>query len=661
MTKKDNGPKKPTDQSFGDFQPTKTDNKPQNTNKKPKNKQKAENNQQNRNAGADIKIQNTILSADKNSQTAATNKKPQNQQKAENNQRPNQKVVHSKPKQNSLARTKGKEQTPLRIAFLGGLNEIGKNMILYEYNDEMFIADCGLAFPDDELLGVDLVIPDFTYVERNKEKIKGIVITHGHEDHIGALPYLLKQLKVPLYGTRLTLGLVSGKLKEHGLAGKVQMHTVNPGETVWFSEMSVEFIRVNHSIPDAVGFAVHTPAGVVIMTGDFKIDATPIVGEMIDIARFAELGREGVLALMSDSTNAERPGYTMSERKVGDSFDLLFKRAEKHRIIIATFASNIHRVQQIIDYAHKYDRKVAVSGRSMINVIGVAIELGYLTVPPNVIVDLDLINRYPKEKMVLITTGSQGEPMSALSRMAVSDHRKVEVGPQDFIIISATPIPGNEKTVGKVVDELMKRGCEVVYEKMYEVHVSGHACQEELKLMLGLVKPKYFIPVHGEQKHLRKHAQLALSMGMEHKNVFIGEVGSLIELSGKEMKALTNVPAGKVLVDGSGVGDVGSIVLRDRKHLAQDGLIVVVASINADDGFIVSGPDIVSRGFVYVRESESLMDDCRTLAKNIIDECAGLSVREWGTIKNRIKDDMARLVYEKTKRRPMILPVIMEI
>lgn len=554
-----------------------------------------------------------------------------------------------------------KEKPSIKVYFLGGLNEIGKNFTLFECGDDMVIIDCGMAFPDGDMLGVDLVIPDFTFVERNIDKIRGILLTHGHEDHIGSLPYLLKKVNLPLYGTPLTLGLVGGKLKEHGLAGKVKMNVIAPGDVVKMGCMSCEFIHVNHSISDSVGIAIHSPAGTLVHTGDFKIDCTPTQGEMIDLGRFAQLGKEGVLALLADSTNAERPGFTMTERKVSQSFENLFTRAEKSRIIIATFASNISRVQQIINCAVKFGRKVALSGRSMLNVMGIAQELGYLSVPDGVLIDIDMIRRYPKEQIVLITTGSQGEPMSALTRMAFADHRKVEVGPGDFIIISARPIPGNEKTVGNVIDELMKRGCEVVYESMYEVHVSGHACQEELKIMQGITRPKYFIPVHGEQKHLQKHAALAQAMGMSRSNIYIGNIGDVVEINQDYMRQLPSVPAGRVLVDGLGVGDVGSIVLRDRKHLGEDGLIVVVCTIDATDGHVVSGPDIVSRGFVYVRESESLMDDARKLVYNVLESSAQGKVHDWGMLKTRIKDELSRMLYDKTRRSPMILPIIMEV
>lgn len=553
------------------------------------------------------------------------------------------------------------EKPSVKVTFLGGLNEIGKNITLFECGEDMFILDCGMAFPDGDMLGVDLVLPDFSYVERNKERIRGIVLTHGHEDHIGSLPYLLKNVNFPIYGTRLTLGLVSAKLKEHNLVNKVKLVEVKPGQEIKFGCMEVELIHVNHSIPDAVGVAIHTPAGTLVHTGDFKIDCSPTQSGMIDLARFAELGKEGVLALFADSTNAERPGYTMTEQKLNNSFENLFKKAENSRIIIASFASNISRVQQIIECAARYGRKVAFSGRSMINYMTIASELGYLNVPEGLIIDIDVLNRYPKEKVVLITTGSQGEPMSALSRMANCDHRKVEVGPGDFIIISANPIPGNEKTVGNVVNELMKRGCQVIYESMYEVHVSGHACQEELKIIQGLTKPKYFIPVHGEQKHLRKHANLAQSMGMPADHIFIGDIGNVVEINENFMRPLAPVPAGRVLVDGIGVGDVGSIVLRDRKHLGQDGLIVLVATIDAHDGHIISGPDIVSRGFVYVRESEPLMIEAKRRVTDVLERCASGNVREWGVIKTKVKDEISKLLYERTRRSPMILPIIMEV
>ena len=552
---------------------------------------------------------------------------------------------------------------PVRLSFIGGLNEIGKNITMFEYGDEAIIVDCGMAFPDDTMLGVDLVIPDFTYLEENVDKIKGIFLTHGHEDHIGSLPYLLRKMNLPIYGTRLTLGLVEGKLREHRLLDSAKLHVVSAGQTINVGCFGVEFINVNHSIPDAVGFAIHTPGGVIVHTGDFKIDSTPINGGMIDLGRFAQLGKEGVLCMMADSTNAERPGFTMSERTVGESFNTLFQSesAKNKRIIIATFASNIYRIQQIIDYAYKFGRKVAVSGRSMINAVSISQELGYLNVPEGVMIDISMLNRYPNNKVVLITTGSQGEPMSALTRMAFSDHRQVEIGPDDFIIISANPIPGNEKNVGNVVNELLKHKCDVVYEKMYDVHVSGHACQEELKLMLGLVKPKYFIPVHGEQKHLLKHAGLARAVGIPSDNVCIADLGDCIEVSEDHIKKIGTVPSGKVLVDGLGVGDVGSVVLRDRKHLGQDGLIIVVMAISSDAGLTVAGPDIVSRGFVYVRDAEQLLDEARRIASDALEDCFDEGIREWTTIKNRVRDDLSKFIYERTKRSPMILPIIMEV
>lgn len=556
---------------------------------------------------------------------------------------------------------KSRHTEHIRIAFLGGMNEIGKNMTVYEYAGDMFIVDCGLAFPGAELLGVDSVIPDFTYVEKNADKIKGLLITHGHEDHIGAIPYLLKKINIPIYSTRLTIGLIKGKLKEHGLLDKAKLHEINPSDKIKLGKFTVEFIHVNHSIPDAVGLAISCAGGTVIHTGDFKIDTTPVDGDMINLPRFAEYGSKGVLALLQDSTNAERPGYTMSEKKVGESFLNLFRKAGKRRIVVATFASNIHRVQQIIDVAKHLKRKVAVVGRSLENLVQVGEELGYLNVPDNILISIDEIKSYTDDKLVIITTGSQGEPMSALTKIANGEHKKVTASPNDYVIISATPIPGNEKMVGNVVNELMKRDVEVIYEKMYEVHVSGHACQEELKLMMGIVNPQFFIPVHGEQKHLRKHAQLAESMGINKKNIFVGDIGNYIEISEKGIKRLENVPSGAVYVDGYGVGDVGNIVLNDRKHLSADGIIIIVATIDSESGDILCGPDIVSRGFVYVRESEELINSARDLACRVIDETYNSRYHDWNTVKTNLRDEISHMMYEKTKRNPMILPIIMEI
>lgn len=571
----------------------------------------------------------------------------------------NGKRNYSKKSYRAVAQQKAKPS--VKISFLGGLNEIGKNITVFECEGDIVIIDCGMAFPDGDMLGVDLVIPDFTYLEQNKDKIKGVLLTHGHEDHIGGIPYLLSKLNVPIFGTPLTIGLLSNKLKEHSLFNHAKLNVVNAGGKIKLGCIEAEFIHVNHSIPDSVSIALHTPAGVVVHSGDFKIDCTPFVGDMIDLPAFARLGQKGVLAFLCESTNAERPGYTPTELTVSQSLDSLFREAVHDRIIIATFASNVNRVQQIIDCAEKYNRKVAFSGRSMINYMSVAQELGYLKVPENIIIDIDMLSRYNLEQVVLITTGSQGEPMSALSRMAYSDHRKVMVGEGDFIIISANPIPGNEKTVGNVVDELLKRGCKVIYESMYDVHVSGHARQEELKIVQKLVNPRYFIPVHGEQKHLRKNAEVAQSLGMERKNIFIGDIGSQVEINERYIKELASVPAGKIFVDGLGVGDVGSIVLRDRKHLGQDGLIIIVASLDVYDGHVISGPDIVSRGFVYVRESEALLDEVREICLSILEDCANGNVREWGIIKNRIKDEVAKHINQKTRRSPMILPILQEV
>lgn len=597
-----------------------------------------------------------------------TAKKPAQQRSAPKQTAPKQTAPKKQPaaKPASQPRTAKKkagtaDREAIRIIPLGGLNEIGKNMTVYECRGDMFLVDCGLAFPDADMLGVDIVIPDFTFVEQNIQKIKGLFITHGHEDHIGAIPYLLKKVDLPIYGSRLALGLIKGKLKEHGLSGRARLVEITPRQTISMGCMTVEPIRVNHSIPDAMAFAIHSPAGTVVQTGDFKIDYTPIEGEVIDLARFAELGEEGVLCLLSDSTNAERPGSTMSERKVGQSFQGLFSNAEGRRIIIASFSSNIHRIQQIFTLAHRFGRKVAVSGRSMENVVNVAMELGYLTAPKDLLVDMDQISRYPKEKTLIITTGSQGEPMSALSRMASGEHRKVQVTADDFIIISATPIPGNEKHVTRVVNDLLRLGAEVVYEAMYEVHVSGHACQDELRTLLAMTKPRYFIPVHGEYKHLKAHSKLALQLGIPEENIHLGEIGQVIQLNERELKVTGGVEAGRVLVDGLGVGDVGAIVLRDRQHLAQDGLIVVAMTMESATGRLLAGPDIVSRGFVYVRESEELMAQAKEVVKDVLARCANDQVRDWSTIKMNVRDGLSNFIFKRTKRGPMILPIITEL
>ncbi|MBP3327567.1 MAG: ribonuclease J [Clostridia bacterium] len=573
----------------------------------------------------------------------------------------------SKPKQGAgsfqrkSSPRKPKPAVPVKVTFLGGLNEIGKNMTVYEIDDQMIVVDCGLAFPEQDMLGIDLVIPDFTYLKENFSKIKGIFITHGHEDHIGGLPYLLRDVNVPVYGTRLTIGLIEGKLKEHNLLSGAKLNVIKPGDMINVGAFTVEAIHVNHSIPDALAFAISSKAGTVVQTGDFKIDSTPIDGDMIDLNRFGEIGNQGVLCMLSDSTNAERPGYTESEKKVGESLEGLFHKAGKRRIILATFASNVHRVQQVINVAKKMGRKVALSGRSLENVVNIGIQMGYLEADDGQIVSIDMINRYTPEEMVIITTGSQGEPMSALSRMAFSDHRKVNVGPNDFVIISATPIPGNEKTVSNVINELMKLGAEVIYEKTEGIHVSGHACQEELKLMMGLVKPQFFIPAHGEQKHLRKHAMLAEGMGIEPKNIYVADNGVQIELSKDGIKELGQLPIAKVFVDGSGVGDVGNVVINDRKRLSENGLIVVVASIDGYSGEIVAGPEIISRGFVYVKESEELIDDARDIARYAIEDCVNRGSTDWNTMKARVRDEVSHLMFEKTGRNPMILSIIMEV
>lgn len=552
------------------------------------------------------------------------------------------------------------EKAKVKIIPLGGLNEIGKNMTAIEYKNDIVIIDCGLKFPDEDMFGIDVVIPDITYLLKHRDKVSGIFLTHGHEDHIGALPYVLKQLNVPVYGTKLTLGIVQSKLKEHNLLSTTELITVKPRDVVRLNSVSVEFIKTNHSIADSVAIAVHTPLGAILHTGDFKVDYTPIDGEPMDFARFAELGKKGVLLMMADSTNVERPGYTMSEKIVGESLCRIFGKS-KGRIIVATFASNIHRIQQIIDAATMYGRKVAVSGRSMENIVQVAIELGYIKIEKENLVSIDQINKYNNDQIVIITTGSQGEPMSALARMATSEHRKVNIVPGDTIIISATPIPGNEKLVSRVVDQLFKKGAEVVYGSSEAVHVSGHACQEELKLMQTLVKPKYFIPVHGEYRHLKQHCELANSIGVPKSNVLIAEIGDIIEVTRNSIKKNGTVISGQIFVDGLGVGDVGNIVIRDRKHLSQDGILTVVVTLSKENKAIIAGPDIISRGFVYVRESEKLMDEARDIVRDVFAKCEEQKITDWSTLKSTVRDELRSFLYEKTKRKPMILPIIMEI
>ena len=552
------------------------------------------------------------------------------------------------------------EKAKVKIIPLGGLNEIGKNMTAIEYKNDIVIIDCGLKFPDEDMFGIDVVIPDITYLLKYKDKVSGIFLTHGHEDHIGALPYVLKQLNVPVYGTKLTLGIVQSKLKEHNLLSTTELITVKPRDVVRLNSVSVEFIKTNHSIADSVAIAIHTPLGAVLHTGDFKVDYTPIDGEPMDFARFAELGKKGVLLMMADSTNVERPGYTMSEKIVGESLCRIFGKS-KGRIIVATFASNIHRIQQIIDAAAMYGRKVAVSGRSMENIVQVAIELGYIKIEKENLVSIDQINKYNNDEIVIITTGSQGEPMSALARMATSEHRKVNIVSGDTIIISATPIPGNEKLVSRVVDQLFKKGAEVVYGSSEAVHVSGHACQEELKLMQTLVRPKYFIPVHGEYRHLKQHGELANSIGVPKSNILIPEIGDVIEVTRNSIKKSGSVISGQIFVDGLGVGDVGNIVIRDRKHLSQDGILTVVVTLSKENKAIIAGPDIISRGFVYVRESEKLMDEARDIVRNVFAKCEEQKITDWSTLKSTVRDELRSFLYEKTKRKPMILPIIMEI
>ena len=562
-----------------------------------------------------------------------------------------------RPRQN-----RAEAKNPVRIIPLGGLGEIGKNMTVIETQQDIVIVDCGLAFPDDDMPGIDLVIPDFTYVVQNREKVRGIFLTHGHEDHIGGLSYLLKELNIPVYAARLTIGLVEGKLKEAGNLKSAKLNVVKAGDTIRCGSISVEFIAVNHSIPDACAFAIFTPAGTLVHTGDFKIDYTPVDGQMIDLARFGELGRHGVLALMSVSTNAERPGMTPSERRVGEAFEMLFDKAGDRRILVASFSSNVHRIQQVIDVAVRHGRKVVVSGRSMENVTAKALELGYLKAPKDTILDVDHMKGIPDDKLVIITTGSQGEPMSALTRMARGEHRKISVTAHDFIIISANPIPGNEKLVGRVINDLMKLGADVIYESSMGIHVSGHACREEIRTILGLTKPKYFIPVHGEYKHLAKNRELALEMGMQDDHIMVSEIGQVIELTADSIKSVTTVPTGAVMVDGSGIGDVGSIVLRDRKMLSEEGLIIAVATIDSKTGAILAGPDVVSRGFVYVRESEELLVGARQVCRQALASAGnGQGGREWSNLKQAVRDQLGGYLFNKTKRRPIILPIIQEV
>lgn len=555
--------------------------------------------------------------------------------------------------------TRGKKEPGLKVIPIGGLNEIGKNMTLLEYNNQILIIDCGMTFPEDEMYGIDIVIPDFSYVIENRDKLVGMVITHGHEDHIGAIPYLLKNVKLPIYGTRLTLGLVENKLKEHQIIG--DLRTIKAGDKIQLRDFKIETIRTTHSIADAICLAITTPAGVIFHTGDFKIDYTPIDGEPIDFARLAEIGKKGVTLMMCDSTNAVRPGFTASERVVGRTIENIFRTA-KTRIIIATFSSNVHRVQKIIESAVKVGRKVAISGRSMENVVALAIELGYLNIPAGTLVDLKMTKNIPDDKLVIITTGSQGEPMSALSRIASGEHKSVKLKAGDMVILSSTPVPGNEKTVSNVVNKLFEKGAEVIYSDIADIHVSGHACQEELKLMHSLIKPKFFMPVHGEYRHLIQHARLAESLGLKSENIFVLENGNILNVNKKKVyKDEQHVDADAILVDGLGVGDVGNIVLRDRKLLSESGLIIVVAAIDKESNVIVSGPDIISRGFVYVRENEKLIEEARRVAEDAIEKCQRKNIRDWNTMKSKVRDSLGSYIYQTTKRDPIILPIFLEV
>lgn len=549
--------------------------------------------------------------------------------------------------------------SPVKLIPIGGLNEIGKNMTVLEYKNDIMIIDCGLSFPDDEMFGIDIVIPDFSYLIKNRDKVKGMILTHGHEDHIGAIPYLLKELNIPIYGTRLTLGLVENKLKEHNINGN--LNTIKAGQTVKIGEFKIETIRTTHSIADAICLAIDTPAGLIFHTGDFKIDYTPVDGEPIDFHRLADIGNRGVLLMLADSTNAERKGYTASEKTVGIALENIFRGSEA-RILTATFSSNVHRVQRIIDTAVMFGRKVAISGRSMVNVVNLAIELGYLNIPQNVLVDINKTKNIPDKELVIITTGSQGEPMSALARMASADHKAIQIKKGDMVILSSSPVPGNEKTVSNVVNKLFEKGADVIYSDIADIHVSGHACSEELKLIHSLIKPKYFMPVHGEYRHLRQHAMIAENLGMSNDNIFILENGQILNLTkDKVVKAKEEIAASAVLVDGLGVGDVGNIVLRDRKLLSESGLIIVVAAIEKGSGMICSGPDIISRGFVYVRENEDLMNSAKMAVSLRLDKCYNEGLRDWAGLKNAVRDELKTFIYEKTKRNPVILPIFLEV
>ncbi|NSB13153.1 ribonuclease J [Clostridium beijerinckii] len=569
----------------------------------------------------------------------------------------NNEIGISKNKINKKTKSK---QIPLKIIPLGGLGEIGKNMTAFEYDNEIIVIDCGLAFPDEDLYGIDIVIPDVTYLIKNKNKVKGIFITHGHEDHIGGLPYVLKQINVPIYGTRLTLGLIEGKLKEHTMLSDCTLNVVEPGELIKLEQIKIEYIRNNHSIPDSCSIALHTPIGVIVHSGDFKVDFTPIDGKVMDLQRYAQLGKKGVLLLMADSTNSLHKGYTMSEKTVGETLENLFSRATG-RIIVSTFASNVHRLQQISDCSIKYNRKIAFSGRSMENISEVAMELGYLLIPEDMIISLDEIKNYPDDKLTIVTTGSQGESMAGLSRIAASTHRHIQIIEGDMVIISASPIPGNEKAVSNLINDLIKKGANVIYKSIEDIHVSGHACEQELRLIQALLKPKFFIPVHGEYKHLITHAKIAESMGVDKSKTFILENGDVFELTRATGKVSGKVPFGRVLVDGMGVGDIGSMVLRDRKNLAENGIITVVIAIDIRNKIIISGPDIVSRGFVYVRNSEELIDEVRNIVTNVVEKCLDRNITQWAEIKNGIRREVDNYVYTKMKRKPMILPVIVEL